>query len=347
MEEVDKLLNIETGDRLDAAAHQAAGTCLSATSNDRAVLIYDSSTRSIAAALTRAFQKIGARIHAFDMDSFGERPCSRLPAVVVKKLEAASVSAMAVTAQQGELSVRRAVIETATRCKLRHAHMPSITTEMFEDGLSMDYKEISQFMDRLSAIISDTASLNMTSASGTDIEFRYASPPQMAKLDGLITAQRWQNLPSGQISIVPTDAAGTYVVDSSIGDWFDNKYDVTQYPVTIDFERTRARNLRCDNPRLERDLSLYLRSSENSGRISELVIGANLGLTQEHSGALFQGYRPGASISVGHTVTPGLEIDWTAPTFTPLIGCRTNLIAGKRQIMLDDVFAQDLTRVHH
>ena len=43
------------------------------------------------------------------------------------------------------------------------------------------------------------------------------------------------------------------------------------------------------NQKLERDLRLFLRSSANSGRISEVVIGANLGLTQGHRSALFEG----------------------------------------------------------
>ncbi|MCP4675373.1 MAG: hypothetical protein GY854_07690 [Deltaproteobacteria bacterium] len=342
MEWVDNLLKVETGVRLLAAARQAVGTCLSTTSEDRAVVIYDSSTQAIAAALVRAFTEVGASVQVYDMDSFGERPFTRLPAAVTKSLENATVSAMAVVAKQGELTARRTVLELATNCKLRHAHMPSITTETFEDGLSMDYREVSRFMDRIEAAISDSTSLRMTSAAGTDIEFRFASPPHIVKLDGLVTSERWQNLPSGQIIIVPTDANGIFVVDSSIGDWFESKYNIAQYPVTIEFAGARAKQLFCDNPKLKRDLSLYLRSSENSGRVSELVIGANLGLTQDHSGALFQGYRPGASIAVGHSVTPEVDVSWTASTFTPLIGCRTNLLVGNRQIMLDDSFAADL-----
>jgi len=153
---------------------------------------------------------------------------------------------------------------------------------------------------------------------------------------------RWQNLPSGQIIITPADAQGVYVVDRSIGDWFEHKYDVTKSPVTLEFEKGAVRAIRCENRRLERDLSLYIRSSEHSGRISELVIGANLGLTQGHSGALFEGYRPGASVSVG--ALPGKDPGWSAATFLPLIGHRTSLFVGSRQIMSDDTFSADLVR---
>ncbi len=335
------LLEMDTSKQLLAAAHQAAGTCLSATPEDRAVVIHDDSTRLIAAALAKAFTEIGAEIQVYDMDAFGDRPFTVLPSAVIKSLEKATVSVMAVTAKQGELSVRSKVLEISTTCKLRHAHMPSITPQLFEDGLSMDYREVSLFIDRIADVIKGTTSLRMTSLSGTDIEFEYASPPKMVQLDGLINAARWQNLPSGQIIIVPTNAYGRFVVDSSIGDWFNHKYDVTQYPVTIHFDRARATKISCDNQKLQRELSLYMRSSENSGRISELAIGANLGLTRSHKNSLFQAYRPGASIAAGNLHAPGLDIGWTASTFTQLIGRRTNLFVGNRQIMSKDTFTDE------
>jgi leucyl aminopeptidase (aminopeptidase T) len=344
MDEVTKLSKVTVGDRLMSAARQAAITCLATTKDDCAVVIFDADRRSIAAALVQAFQEIGAKVEAVDMDSFGERPYTTTPGALIKAMERATVSALAVFSIQGELTVRRAVIDASKRYKIRHAHMPSITTEVFEDGLSMDYNEIARFMDKLVHEISHTSSLKLTSVGGSNIEFSYPSPPTIVKLDGLIKPGRWQNLPSGQIIIAPDDARGTLVVDSSLGDWFTNKYDVNEYPVTLEFENNRVRNLRCKNRKLERELSLYLRSSENSGRISELVIGANLGLTQGHSGSLFHGYRPGASISVGGANTPDLKLDWDAPTFVNLIGQHSTIYVGGRVIMTDDVFSEDLTR---
>jgi hypothetical protein len=341
MQDLDKLTSESVTAPLLAAARNAAGTCLGATASDRVVLMYDSTTGPVAAGLLVAFKEIGvASIEAFDMDRFGKRPFTQLPAVVMQALEKATVSAWAARTLQGEYKTRRTVLETASKAGIRHAHMPSITTQVFADGLSMDYRQVKAFIDRLVGVILESGSLTMTSAGGTSIDFTYPLPPRMSRLDGIITRQQWQNLPSGQIVIVPEDACGTYVCDRSIGDWFENKYDVSQYPVTLEFEKGVVRALRCENKRLEQDLWLYVRSSENSGRISELVIGANLGLTHGHAGVLFDMYRPGASISIGST--PAGLAGWSSTTFLPIVCHRASLLVGGRRIMTDDVFAEDL-----
>jgi leucyl aminopeptidase (aminopeptidase T) len=295
----------------------------------------------VAAALKQAFEEIGARVALIDADSYGARPLAKCPGEIIQALAGATVSALAMTTMRGELKARRAVLEAVTANKLRHAHMPSITNEVFIDGLSMDYREISRFIDLLVEVIAGSTALTMTSPAGTNLEVSYPSPPEIDKLDGLIDDRRWQNLPSGQILIFATDANGTYVADRSLGDWFEHKYDVSQYPVSFEFEKGHIRSLSCDNRRLERDLGLFIRSSDNSGRISEMVIGANLGLTQGHTGALFDGYRPGASISIGST--PGSKsASWHSATFLPMTSSRNSIFVAGRQIMHEDSFADDL-----
>jgi hypothetical protein len=131
-----------------------------------------------------------------------------------------------------------------------------------------------------------------------------------------------------------------FVADRSIGDWFEHKYDIANHPVTFEFEGGFVRALRCDDKRLERDLLLFVRSSDNSGRISELVVGANLGLTQDHVSALFDGYRPGASLSLG--ALPTHNLGWNAATFLPIVGKANSLVVGGRLIMSGDRFADDI-----
>jgi leucyl aminopeptidase (aminopeptidase T) len=206
----------------------------------------------------------------------------------------------------------------------------------------MDYRKVALFVERLIEAIGHSSSIAVTSAGGTNLKVTHDSPPRALALDGLIKPAQWQNLPSGQVIVLPRSAEGTYVVDRVIGDWFQQKYDVSRHPVTITFEQGRIRNVRCENRKLAHELGLFVRSSENSGRISELVIGANLGLSGKLSGALYEGYRPGSSIAVGSSHLKGADLGWTAPTFLPLIGQRATLLAGNRLILQDDSFAADL-----
>jgi leucyl aminopeptidase (aminopeptidase T) len=267
------------------------------------------------------------------------RPLTVLPAAIARTISHATISALAMTSMPGELALRKAVLDVVIERKLRHAHMPSITEPVFADGLSMDYRQVAKFIGRLVDTLQDASELRMTSPAGTDLLCRCATPPALHNLDGLITRDRWQNLPSGQIIVIPTDAEGVFVADRSLGDWFEHTYRVADHPVSFEFEGGRVRQIRCGNKKLERDLRLFVRSSENSAKISELVIGANLGLTQDHGGALFDGYRPGASITIGANPAIGA---FTSATSIPVFGARKSLWIGSRRIMTDDAFAPEL-----
>ena len=338
----EALSEIDVSASMLEAAVNAVGICLSATNDDRAVIIYDNSTINIAAALDQAFNAIDIPAKTFNLDSIGARPLATLPGKIASALRSATVSAMAVTTIRGELSLRRLIIDLVSSHEIRHAHMPAITDEVFVDGLSMNYREISEFIDILIALAEKNNSITMTSPAGTNLQINYATPPIFDKMDGLIIPKRWQNLPSGQLIIYPNDASGIYVIDRNIGDWFEHKFDVTEHPVTLVIENGRVRTINCENKRLERELGLFLRSSDNSGRISELVIGANLGLTKDRSNALLDGYRPNASLVLGSLGDP--KVNWSSATFLPVFGSNSSLFIGARQIMMGDAFSADLLK---
>ena len=338
------LSEIDVSASMLEAAVNAVGICLSATSDDRAVIIYDKSTINIAAALDKAFSTIDVPAKAFNLDSIGVRPLPTLPGKIASALKSATVSAMAVTTVRGELSLRKLVLELVTAQGIRHAHMPAITDEVFVDGLSMDYREISKFIEILIAMAENNNSITMTSPAGTNLEINFTTPLIFDKMDGLIVPNRWQNLPSGQLVIYPNDASGIYVIDRNIGDWFEHKFDVTEHPVTLVMENGKVRTINCDNKRLERELGLFLRSSDNSDRISEFVIGANLGLTRDRSNALLDGYRPSASLVLGG-FNHGLKVNWSSATTLPVFGSHASLFIGARQIMMGDAFSTDLLKL--
>ncbi len=340
----EALHKIDVSASMIEAAVNAVGICLSATNDDRAVIIYDKSTINIAAALDKAFSAIDVPTKAFNLDSIGDRPLATLPGKIASALKSATVSAMAVITVRGELSLRRLVLDLVAEQGIRHAHMPAITDEVFVDGLSMDYREIAEFIEMLIALAEKNNSITMTSPAGTNLEFNYTTPLIYDKMDGLITRNRWQNLPSGQLIIYPNDASGIYVIDRNIGDWFEHKFDVTEHPVTLVIEDGKVRTINCDNKRLEREIGLFLRSSDNSGRISELVIGANLGLTQDRPSSLLDSYRPSASLVLG-AFDHGHKVNWSSATLLPVFGSHASLFIGARQIMMGDAFSTDLLKL--
>jgi len=336
------LSEIDVSASMLEAAVNAVGTCLSAANDDSAVIIYDKSTINVGAALDSAFRTIGTPTKTFNLDSIGDRPLPTLPGQIASALRSATVSAMAVTTVRGELSLRKLVLEVVTEQKIRHAHMPAITDEVFVDGLSMNYREVAKLIEILIALAEKNNSITMTSPAGTNLEINYTTPLIFDKMDGLIIPNRWQNLPSGQLIIYPDDVSGIYVIDRNIGDWFEHKFDVTEHPITLVIEDGRVRTINCDNKRLEREVGLFLRSSDNSGRISELVIGANLGLTKDRPNSLLDSYRPSASLVLGG-FNHSQKVNWSSATILPVFGNNASLFIGARQIMMSDAFSTDLT----
>ncbi len=148
MEQIGRLSNTAISEELIAAGKNAIVTCLSVTSVDRVVVVYDDTTSAIAAALRKVLESLDVESHFFNIDLSGERPLSGFPARVFQCLSGATVSILAITALQGEYSARRAFLDLVEGNRTRHAHMPSITSEAFVDALSMDYVEVSAFIDQ-------------------------------------------------------------------------------------------------------------------------------------------------------------------------------------------------------
>ncbi|MCU0665196.1 MAG: hypothetical protein MUC50_23075, partial [Myxococcota bacterium] len=254
-------MNVTSGSRrLVEAARQAVRVCLCATDTDSAMVLFDDSTDDIAAAFRTAFEEVGVPVHDVSLDELGPRPLATLPRQLLDRLARCSVSVMAVRAVQGEFTLRRGVLESVATTGRRHAHMPSITPELFADGLSMDYRNVAAFVAKVAQRLRGARRATLMSRAGTDLEIELASPPTVEALDGVILPGTWQNLPSGQVTTEPLATRGVLVVDRSLGDWFQHKYDVAMTPVTVELDGERVRSVGCDDGRLLRDLRLFLGS---------------------------------------------------------------------------------------
>jgi hypothetical protein len=302
---------------------------------DSAVMLYDDTTAGIAAAFRTAFGEIGASIRGYNLNELGTRPLQSLPHQILDALEHCTVSIMAVQAVQGEFTLRRAVLENIPSTGRRHVHMPSITADLFIDALSMNYREVASFVTKVAQRMSCARRAVLTSASGTQLEIELSSPPSLEALDGLIVPGTWQNLPSGQVTAHPESVRGVLVVDSSLGDWFQHKYDASKTPVTFEFDGDRVRDVACDNARLLRDLRLFLGSSTHSARVSELAVGANLFLRGQHKASLFDAYREGASLSLGTVVG---TTAWASSTAVQLVGKELTLTLDRDPLLVNGRF---------
>jgi hypothetical protein len=103
------------------------------------------------------------------------------------------------------------------------------------------------------------------------------------KTSGIISPEKWGNLPGGECFTAPGEVNGTFVVDGVVGDWLCARYGLlASTPLTIEIAANRI--VRCSSlPTSARaDFWAYTHTDENSDRVGEFAIGTNLGIDGRH-----------------------------------------------------------------
>ncbi|MDP8299568.1 MAG: aminopeptidase [Candidatus Tantalella remota] len=107
----------------------------------------------------------------------------------------------------------------ATAKGARIATMPSITEEIANRCLDVDYVELKRESNILYCILKDAKKMKMTTDLGTDIVFSVGHNQFFGKDGGSFDYPgAFGNLPEGEVAFLPADCNGVYVVDASFPD---------------------------------------------------------------------------------------------------------------------------------
>lgn len=335
---------VEVEPELAPAARNIVATCLAAGPADRAVLIADEGTAALAAAVLAAFRGASAPCRVWVLERLGPRPLPGLPASLARDLAEATVSAMMVRPEPGELAFRAAVVEAAARGGLRHAHMPGIDREAMTTAMRADFGAIARLHERLVPRLEAASLVTVRSPAGTDLEVRLERGLRWLRKDGVIKPGEPQNLPAGLLQTAPDGADGVYVVDGAMGDWFGSRYpDLQAHPCHVELAGGRVRDARCDHGALARQLLVYVRSNPNGDRVGELGLGTNLALDRCTGKILLDQCVPGALVTLGRSAGLGATAGaWSSRTHLPLVGRDCDVLLDGEPIVLRGKFVEDL-----
>src|SRR5947209_2098000 len=239
-------------------ARNAVTTCLRIQPEEKVTLITDRSCLEIAASIARQLEDLGCTWHAFVLEDLAPRPLSSMPEAVLEDMEASQVSIFAVTVQPNELRSRMQMTDVVNRRRMRHAHMVNITGEIMTQGMRADFAEV----DRISQLVLDkvraSTYLRATTPAGTDIHASFEPSYRWFKTSGIISSEKWGNLPGGECFTAPGEVNGTFVVDGVVGDYLCGQYGILRAtPLTIDIEANRIVRARSSNKDLEREFWNY------------------------------------------------------------------------------------------
>ena len=315
-------LTIDTIDEeLAPGARNALRVCLQLKPNERITVITDESTIEIAAALQAEIEEIGSDHAVFVLENYDSRPITKMPRRILDDLATSQVSIFAAQSLPGELAARRDMTAVVDRHHIRHGHMVNITRRIMLEGMRADFREVDALSQRLIDRARRAKRIKCRTPHGTDFEGEFSPKLKWLKTSGLISPEKWGNLPGGEIFTAPANTNGTFVVDGVVGDYLCRKYgDLHDTPLTIQVRDNRIVDLACENKELLEEFRAYTSTDQNSNRVGEFAVGTNTACTHVIGNILQDEKIPGIHIAFGHPYTEHTGADWSSKTHIDCVG---------------------------
>jgi aminopeptidase len=333
-------LSIDTLDaELAPGARNAIRICLQLKPDERITIITDEATREIAAALQAEVEDVGSDHAVFVLENYSSRPMTAMPQSILDDLAQSQVSIFCAQSQRGELVARMQMSDVVNRERIRHGHMVNITRQIMMEGMRADFRAIDQLSQRLIERARAATRITCRTPAGTDLEAAFSPKLKWLKTSGIITAEKWGNLPGGEIFTSPANTNGTFMVDGVVGDYLGQKYgDLRDAPITIEVKNNRIVDLRCDHKALLEEFRAYTSTDENSNRVGEFAIGTNTACTHVIGNILQDEKIPGVHIAFGHPYAEHTGADWKSKTHIDCVGRDFDIWFDGEQVMQQGKF---------
>jgi aminopeptidase len=301
-------------------ARNAVETCLAVQPGERVALIADKASCAVAASIAAALEERDAAFTGLLLEDFGPRPMRAAPEEMLQALETGDVGILCMQPQQGELSMRMAVVKVVERRQIRYAHMVGVTPEIMQQGMRTDYRLVDRLSDKLRERMLRAETLTVKTGAGTAFKAHFDGGLDWVKTSGLISRRYWSNLPAGEVFTTPATVDGTFVCDATAGDHFNGKYgDLQATPMVLQIAGARLVGVECERKDLQQEFWDYCHTDENSDRVGELAFGTNLGLS-EMIGILLQDEKfPGVHIAFGDPYGNQTHANWKSKTHVDVL----------------------------
>ena len=340
---VSHLLSLPFPEEFTPGARSAVITCLRIEPQEKVTLITDRATEMIGASLARQLEERGCPWNAFVLEDLAPRPLTDMPSAVLADMETSQVSIFAVQVQANELRSRMQMTDVVNRRKMRHAHMVNITPQIMCEGMRADFDRVDRLSQQVLERVRKAKRIRATTAAGTDITAEMNRDYKWFKTSGIISPEKWGNLPGGECFTSPGEVNGTFVVDGVVGDWLCARYGLlASTPLTIEIKGNRIVSCKSQNGQLEADFWAYTHTDENSDRVGEFAIGTNIGVERVIGNILQDEKFPGIHIAFGNPYGEHTGAPWRSSTHIDVVGLGFNIWLesedGTEQIMREGKF---------
>ena len=268
------------------------------------------------------------------LEEIASRPLEHLPQAICDDLETSQVSIFAVQAQMNELKSRMEMTDIVNRRRIRHAHMVNINRQIMLEGMRADFLKVDRISAKVVDMVRKAKQVRAKTPAGTDLVADLNPNYKWLKTSGIISPDKWGNLPGGEIFTTPGEVNGTFVIDGVVGDYLCAKFgDLKDNPLTVQVKGNRLTEAHSPNRELENDFWKYTHTDENSDRVGEFAIGTNIELKDVIGQILQDEKYPGVHIAFGNPYGAHTGADWYSSTHIDIVGRKFDIWVDSEQIM--------------
>jgi len=320
--------------QLSPGARNAVRVCLRIEPSEKVTVITDEVSLEIAAAIVRELEEVGCRYRTWVLEDVATRPLTDLPLAIAEDLESSQVSIFAVQAQTNELKSRMQMTDVVNRRKIRHAHMVNINKQIMLEGMRADFLKVDRLSVKVLETVRKAKQIRAKTAAGTDLIADLNPNHRWLKTSGIISTEKWGNLPGGEVFTTPGEVNGTFVIDGVVGDYLCAKFgDLKANPLTIEVKGNRLIEAHSSNKELKDDFWAYTHTDENSNRVGEFAIGTNIELKDVIGQILQDEKYPGVHIAFGNPYGQHTGAEWYSSTHIDVVCRNFDIWVDGEQIM--------------
>jgi aminopeptidase len=324
---------------LSPGARNAIRVCLGVKPTERVTVITDRESEEIAASLIHEIEELGAAHAAFILEDIAPRPLAALPPVIAADMERSDVSILAIHVQPNELKSRMELTDIVNRRRMRHAHMVNITRQIMLEGMCADYQRVDRLSRKVIDLVSVAREIRATTPAGSDVRATLNPRYRWIKTSGLISPDKWGNLPGGEVFTTPGEVNGRFVIDGVVGDYLCERFgSLADTPLTVVVRNNRLVDAHSDNSTLRDAFWSYTHTDENSNRVGEFAIGTNIELTHVIGNILQDEKFPGIHMAFGNPYGAHTGADWYSSTHIDVVGTRFDIWIDEQPIMKNGRF---------
>jgi leucyl aminopeptidase (aminopeptidase T) len=224
--------------------------------------------------------------------------------------------------------------DIVNRRRMRHAHMVNITPQIMCEGMRADYQKVDRLSQKMIEMVRVAHRVRATTPAGSDFTATLDPRYKWLKTSGLISPDKWGNLPGGEIFTTPGEVNGTVVVDGVVGDFLCARFGMlTDHPLTLEIKANRLVAASSANKELEDAFWAYTHTDDNSDRVGEFAIGTNIELTHLIGNILQDEKFPGIHIAFGNPYGAHTGADWHSTTHIDVVGTEFDIWVDDTRVM--------------